>query len=233
MMDGQLLLFGIFLGWLTFKVYFYLNDRKLLHSVTQPNRGTESECELVLKILKMGFPSHSVYHDLYLSKQNGYYSQIDVVLATTVGLIVFEVKKYKGWIYGTGSQQKWTQVLAYGKQKYLFYNPILQNKKHILELRNQSMLFQNIPIFSVVVFFGECHFKDISFIPKNTYLIKSGRLKDLINTILKENPPVDYQDKEALVRFLKSAVKNGEFKTIQKKHEENIKEQIGSHRIFD
>lgn len=74
---------------------------------------------------------------------------------------------------------------------------------------------------------------DISYIPKNTFLIKSNRLKEVIDSILKEYPPAEYQDKEALIRFLKSAVNNGEFNTIQRKHKENIKEQIGSHRIFD
>ncbi|WP_111672325.1 nuclease-related domain-containing protein [Algoriphagus litoralis] len=232
-MDWLIIVFGILLGWFTFKIYFYWSDRKLLYSVTQPNRGNSSERKLVLNILKMGFPAHSIYHDLYLSKGNGYYSQIDVVLATTVGLIVFEVKNYKGWLFGTGLQQKWTQVLAYGKQKYQFYNPILQNKNHILELRKQSVQFQNLPIFSVVVFFGECVFKDISYIPKNTYLIKAYRLKEAIENIIKENPPIEYRDEEALMRFLKSAVKNGEFISIQHQHEENIKEQIGNHRILD
>lgn len=233
MMDWQLLIFGVILGWLTFQIYFYWNDRKLLHSVTRSNRGTESERQLVLRLLKLGFPPQAVYHDLYLSKGNGFYSQIDAVLATKVGLIVFEVKKYKGWLYGTGSQQKWTQVLNYGKQKYGFYNPILQNKKHIQELKNQTTLFQSIPIFSVVVFFGDCVFKDISYIPKNTYLIKENRLKEVIDTILKENQLTAYQDEDAVIRFLKNAVKNGEFISIQRKHEENIKEQIGHHRIFD
>ena len=232
-MDWKLLIFGVLLGWLSFKVYFYWSDRKLLHSVTRSNRGTKSERRLVLRLLKLGFPPQAVYHDLYLSKGNGFYSQIDAVLATKVGLIVFEVKKYKGWLYGTSSQQKWTQVLNYGKQKYGFYNPILQNKKHIQELKNQSIQFQSIPIFSVVVFFGECVFKDVNYIPKNTYLIKENRLKEVINTILKENQPTAYQDKEGLARFLKSAVKNGEFISIQRKHGENIKEQIGHHRIFD
>ena len=32
------------------------------------------------------------------------------------------------------SQKKWTQVLAYGREKYQFYNPILQNKSHIYAL---------------------------------------------------------------------------------------------------
>lgn len=181
----------------------------------------------------MGFPKEAVYHDLYLSKGNGRYSHLDAVLATQVGLIVFEVKRYSGWLFGTGSQQKWTQVLAYGKQKYQFYNPILQNKGHIEALRSQSLHIQSLPIFSVVIFFGDCEFREISYIPKNTYLIKAYRLQHVIDTILKENPPIEYPDKEALIRTLKIAVKNGELISVKQKHGENIKEMIGDHRILD
>ncbi len=232
-MDLIIVTFGILLGWLTFKVYFYWSDRKLLHSVTQSNRGNKSERDMVLKLLKIGFPKEAAYHDLYLSKGNGHYTQIDAVLATQVGLIVFEVKRYSGWLFGTGSQQKWTQVLAYGQQKYQFYNPILQNKGHIAALRNQSLQFQSLPIFSVVVFFGDCVFRDISYIPKNTYLIKAYRLEHVIDTILKENPTLEYPDKEGVIRTLKSAVKNGELISVRQKHGENIKEMIGDHRVFD
>jgi len=56
------------------------------------------------------------------SSTQGRYVQLDIVLATRVGVVVFEVKELIGWIFGSG-QQEWTQVLAYGRQWYRFYNP--------------------------------------------------------------------------------------------------------------
>ena len=82
-------------------------------------------------------PAHVIFHDLYVEKHKGYFSQIDLVVVTEVGIIVFEVKDYSGWLFGSGNQSQWTQVLAYGKQKYRFYNPIMQNNKHVTELRKQ------------------------------------------------------------------------------------------------
>lgn len=100
----------------------------MLHSVTSIKRGTRTERALVLKLLKLGFPPDAIFHDLYLSKVNGNYSQIDVVVVSQIGLLVFEVKNYKGWIYGSGYQRNWTQVLADGRHKYRFITPFFKTK---------------------------------------------------------------------------------------------------------
>lgn len=70
-----------------------IRNRKLLLKVTKESRGTVTERQLVLKLLKLDFPEKDIFHDLYLRKSNGRYSQIDLVLLSTVGVIVFEVKK--------------------------------------------------------------------------------------------------------------------------------------------
>lgn len=114
-------------------LFLKIKNRKLLKTVTTLTRGTKTERKLVLELLKSNIPASTIFHDLYVENKNGNFSQIDVVVATKVGIIVFEVKKYEGWIFGNGNDRKWTQVLAYGKKKYQFYNPILQNKKHLTD----------------------------------------------------------------------------------------------------
>ena len=109
------LAFAIFLFALSIAVYRKLRDRILLRTVTESNRGTRSERDLVLKLLKYGVPAQTIFHDLYVKKPNGNYSQIDLVVVTKVGVIVFEVKDYKGWIFGDVNQTQWTQILAYGE----------------------------------------------------------------------------------------------------------------------
>ena len=88
-------------------VYNYVRDINLLRTVTQLNRGTWSERNFVLRLLKVGLPSNTIFHDLYIKKNNGTYSQIDIVIVTDVGVIVVEVKHYSGWIYGMGNREKW------------------------------------------------------------------------------------------------------------------------------
>jgi len=128
-----------------------IQNNRLLKTVTSPNRGTGTERDLVLTLLKSGVPKETIFHDLYLKKSNGKYCQVDVVVATSVGIIVFEIKRYSGWIFGTGYQKQWTQVLAFGLEKHRFYNPVIQNKTHIENLKRQ-LNQGNVPFFSVMYF---------------------------------------------------------------------------------
>jgi uncharacterized protein YraI len=205
---------------------------KLLRSVTKTNRGTRSERDLVLKLLKFGIPAKMIFHDVYLSKNNGEFSQIDLVVITDVGIMVFEVKDYSGWIYGSGYQTQWTKVLAYGKEKIRFYNPIMQNNKHIGELKKNLNLV-NVPFYSLVIFYGNCILKDIDFVPRGTFLVKSKRVKEVMKIILKQNETFEYNNIDEMLEILKEAVKNGASKENQKKHIENIKDMIGKDRIFE
>lgn len=73
---------------------------------------------------------------MYIQKTSGEYTQVDVAVATRTGIIVFEVKDYSGWIFGNDRQKYWTQLLAYGKEKHRFYNPVMQNAGHIQAIRH-------------------------------------------------------------------------------------------------
>lgn len=208
-------------------------NRQLIESVTQMNRGTWSERDLILELLKHGFKSGAIFHDLYLKKYNGQNTQIDLVLATKVGLIVFEVKDYGGWIFGKGNQNQWTQVLAYGHEKYRFYNPVRQNAGHIKELHKQSKQFEKLPMFSVIVFYGNCNLRDISFIPSGTYITTARRVLDVIDTIISNSPPANYTDKHEVIRTLANAVQNGAAPEIQEQHAASVQDMIGKDRVFD
>jgi hypothetical protein len=54
-----------------------VKNKKLLKSVTKTHRGTKTERDLVLKLLKFGIPSNAIFHDLYIRKNNGNFSQVD------------------------------------------------------------------------------------------------------------------------------------------------------------
>jgi len=214
------------------KFYARKRDRELISSVTSLNRGTSSERSLILQLLKKGIPSETIFHDLFIKKNNNEFSQIDLVLATKEGIIVFEVKDYSGWIYGSGNNTNWTQVLSFGKKKYKFYNPIKQNNSHITELRKTIKQFQKVPFFSVIVFFGDCELKEINYVPKGTYLVKSHRIFEVLNLIKNENEPTQYTNKREVVDTLKHSVSLGENIDYQKQHIENIKNMVGKERIF-
>lgn len=205
-------------------------NKELIQSVTSLSRGTASEQHLILTLLKSGIHPQAIFHDLYIVRNDGKFSQIDLVVATRVGIIVFEVKDFSGWIYGKGNQTKWTQVLAYGNEKYRFYNPLMQNNTHIKQLRQK--LKENVPFYSVVVFYGDSELQDISFIPKGTFVTKWYRVIDVVNTIIQENPLANYKNKHRVVEILKEAVANGDELETESQHIENIKNMLGTDRIF-
>lgn len=231
------IIFWILIGLILLKVIFSLirkfRDRKLLKTVTSHNRGTQSERNLVLQLLKWGVPAPTIFHDLCIEMKNGEFSQVDVAVATSEGIIVFEVKDYKGWIFGNANHSHWTKVLAYGKKKYRFYNPIKQNNRHIEILRRQLRQFEKIPFFSIIVFFGDCEFKEINFVPEGTYLVKFPRLFEVLRLIKQNNEAAPYTNKKEVVEVLKKAVIKGGDSGNQEKHIENINDMLGKNRIFD
>lgn len=201
--------------------------------IYSPERGTSSEMQMVAKLVEFGIPREHIFHDLYIVKNQKEFAQADLVVLTQVGLLVIEVKEYSGWIFGDGNQSKWTQVMAYGKQKYYFYNPILQNKSHISELKKHLYHFSDMPYHSVVVFFGDCEFKSINYVPQGTLIVKANRVSEALRDILTQNPTYAYNDKDEVIRILREAVIKGADQSIQQRHIENIKDKLGTDRIYD
>ena len=211
----------------------YEHRCNLISSVTPLNRGTDSERDLVFRLLNNNIPSTTIFHDLLLEKGNGEFSQVDVVVPTKVGILAFEVKDYSGWIFGNGGHEQWTQVMAYGREKYHFYNPIRQNASHIRFLRKELNLSNDIPIFSIIVFYGDCDLKELNYIPQQTFVLKPHRLKDVLTHILDTNPEAPFSDKWEIMRLLRKAVERGESVCESQQHISNITEKLGKHRIYD
>ena len=197
-------------------------DRELLKSVTELDRGTPSERKLILTLLKHGIPASTIFHDLYLEKCLGKYAQIDVVIATRVGIIVFEVKDYSGWLFGKGHQPYWTQILAYGEERYRFYNPVWQNNGHIDALKKKLRSNPDVPFYSVIVFYGNCILKNVSCIPPGTFLAYPDDVLQIIEHLLQHNPKAHYGSKTEVLRVLKEAANNGQDPKVQFQHILNV-----------
>lgn len=193
---------------IAFLVYVRRRERKLIEQVTPITRGEWSERKVVLKLLKAGVNPKAIFHDLYIQKPNGEYTQVDVAVATKAGIIVFEVKDYSGWIFGNEHQRYWTQLLAYGKEKYRFYNPIMQNSGHIQAIRQCLPQNPGIPIYSVIVFFGSSEFKNVTCHANNTFIIYPRSIQRVVSEILMQ-PNANYGDKYEIMNLFSKAVQNG------------------------
>ena len=76
--------------------------------------------------------------------------QIDHIVVSPYGVFVIETKNYRGWILGGENSEYWHHVFY--KSKYLFYNPIKQNKSHVKFLCYLLKYCGTIPIIPIVVF---------------------------------------------------------------------------------
>lgn len=211
---------------------FPKKSRRLLETTTNLNRGNESELRLILNLLQRGVSSKFIFHDLYIKKSEDEYSQIDAIVVSKRGILVFEVKNYKGWIFGNGNHTHWTQVLAYGNKKYRFYNPIKQNNNHIKYLRKVLKLPTSFPFYSIIVFDGNCELKEINYVPECTYLIKPYRINEVLQ-LIKENSEIHYNNIDSIIQLLNEAVALGEDIEISKTHAKNIQNTLGKNRILD
>ena len=198
----------LILGSVVISYLCHQQNMKLLCSVSSPNRGTKAERRLVVKMLRKGIHPKTIFHDLYLQKRNGEFSQIDIVVVTPQGLLAIEVKDYSGWLFGNEKQRYWTQVLNYGKEKYRFYNPIMQNVGHINALREQSEQFAHLPIFNIVLFDGNCTLKNVNYWADNTFVGYASNISYVLKK-MNEFRLAQYTDKREVVSVLRKAVENG------------------------
>ena len=193
---------------IAYLVYIKRKERELIEQVTPITRGEWSERKVILKLLKEGINPKAIFHDLYVQKPNGEYTQIDIAVATKVGIIVFEVKDYSGWIFGNEHQKYWTQLLAYGQERHRFYNPVMQNAGHIQTIRRCLPQNPGIPIYSVIVFFGNSELKDVTCNADNTFVIYPSSIRQVISEILMQ-PDANFGNKYEIMNLFTKAVQNG------------------------
>lgn len=222
-----IILIAVIIFAISYAIIKWYRDMALLKTVTDRYRGTQSERKLILDLLKNDIPAITIFHDLYIERRHGQYSQIDTVVVTRVGIIVFEVKDYSGWIFGKGYQNNWTQVLAYGKERHRFYNPIHQNRGHIESLKERLNGIADVPYYSVIIFYGKCFLKNISDIPHGVYVGYAENIMSIVTKILNNNPPAKYNDKWAVINTLREAVARGSNPEIRYKHIQNIRNFVG------
>ncbi len=155
--------------------------------------GENSVARIVQKALGKGLYGY-VLQNVYIPRQDGGTSEVDVLLISTKGLFVFESKNFAGWVFGDGKHRNWTVSLYAGKnllgfkqtEKHHFYNPVWQNQSHIKALR--YYLGSSAPMYSVIVFSNRGELKSITHIPNEIRVIQTGELSYYMSNVLESFP---------------------------------------------
>jgi hypothetical protein len=117
-------------------------------------RGRSGENFVSRKLHNLDPLRYKILNDVMLpSRGNTVTTQIDHIVISNYGIFCIETKSLKGWIFGSGNQEYWTQVIF--RYKGRFYNPLRQNFAHtkaIEDLLGAAYLKKSI--ISLVAFHG-------------------------------------------------------------------------------
>ena len=176
-----------------------------------------------LKYVQLFGRKGRILRNVYVPKDNGETSEIDLLYITQKGIFVFESKNYSGWIFGDEKGQKWTMMLP-NKEKHSFYNPVKQNQTHFIWLRNY--IGENIPLFSIIVFSERCELKKITIVSQDVKVIKRDLTYAAVRDIWDKNEDrLSGEEVENLYIKLRNLTKVS--KETKENHIQNIKDKYG------
>ncbi|MTI79911.1 MAG: NERD domain-containing protein [Firmicutes bacterium] len=162
--------------------------------------------------------------NLYIPKENGATTEVDLIMLSQTGIYVFESKNYSGWIFGDERNKNWTQTLP-NKQKNKFFNPIWQNKGHINALKSVVGL-NNYNIFKSYIIFSErCTLKKISVTSPNIKVINRNQLSQTIKQDIQSSPNLLTKG-EVDQLYLSLQRYTGVDDVIKKAHVDNVNKSI-------
>lgn len=104
-------------------------------------------------------------------------TQIDHIIVSKYGVFVVETKNMDGWLYGSGNDDRWTQVIF--KKRVRFQNPLRQNYRHTRSLA-ESLQINHDKMHSLVIFWGNCKFK--TQMPENVICRGYRELPDYVKS---------------------------------------------------
>lgn len=185
---------------------------------------TENKLKTVSLLGRRG----KVLRNVYLPKDDGTTSEIDVLFITQKGIFVIESKNYSGWIFGDEKSRNWTAMLANG-EKNQFYNPIIQNKSHLKWM--EKYVGSEIPLFSLIVFSERCELKRITLYSDDIKVIKRDKVYPAVKSIWDGKPDAltDEQVEEVYNKLEKmthvdAAVKAAHIENIEKNYKSSAVE---------
>lgn len=166
---------------------------------------------------KIHIPEKQILRNVYVPTIDGKTSEIDILVISRKGLLIFECKNYAGNIYGDMKRKKWVQYL--GKQKNYFYNPFLQNKNHVKHLKKYLEQFGDLPSISFVTTISRGKWKVRNLGPNDYFLGYNCHLIDIYNAM----PNSDLMQRHYATIMNKLVPLSRPNEEIRERHIRNIK----------
>lgn len=125
------------------------------------NKGHYGEYLLYRKIKKV-IDIDNIFLNTYLPSEarDIENTEIDIIALSSKNIYCFEMKNYKGKIFGFREEYRWTQVLK-NRKEYIFYNPLRQNEGHVKALETNLNVDRNL-IVPIVVFSNKADISSVT-----------------------------------------------------------------------
>ena len=126
-----------------------------------------------------------ILRNVYLRKDDGTTTEIDILVICQKGILVFEVKNYGGKVYGRSDKKEWKQYFPKSPKAFPLYNPIWQNHGHIKAIKKIIPFNIDIRYFSVILFNDYCglHITKYNIDPKTIIISYIGQTKSILYSI--------------------------------------------------
>lgn len=167
----------------------YYQATQIPYNVLIADKGKYGEYSVYNSVRQYESTGAKFLFNLYIPKENGETTEIDLMMICQKGVFVFESKNYSGWIFGKENEIEWCQTLRKGKkdcQKNKFYNPIFQNRTHLKNLN--LLLGNNIPLWSIVAFSDECTFKSVTVNSSDVRVVKCREVSAVVADVYYRYP---------------------------------------------
>lgn len=201
-------------------LFFNHGIDKLRHPKEWKDAGKSGE-QIVYRVLvdKFHVPEAQILRNVYIPTSDGKTSEIDLLVISKKGLLVFECKNYVGNIYGDAKRPKWIQYL--GRKKSYFYNPIMQNRSHAKHLREFLSEFGDLPIVPMVATITRGNWKVKNLAPDDYMLGVNCHLKDILSSL--PDSELMAQSFAAILAKLRPLARPGD--EVRRKHIEDINDR--------
>lgn len=201
-------------------LFFNHGIDKLRHPKEWKDAGKSGE-QIVYRVLvdKFHVPEVQILRNVYIPTSDGKTSEIDLLVISKIGLLVFECKNYAGNIYGDAKRPKWIQYL--GRKKSYFYNPLMQNRTHVRHLKKYLEEFGDLPAIPMVVTIMRGNWKVKNLAPDDYMLGVNCHLKDILSSL--PDSELMAQSFAAILAKLRPLARPGD--EVKQRHIEDINDR--------
>ena len=189
--------------------------------------GKNGETKIVNLLMNQSLPGYyKILRNIYLMREDGFRSEIDVLLIHETGFYIIESKNVSGNIYGSSNDKTWTVKFYRSDHTYPIANPVRQNFGHIMFLKNMLHLTNDSYFKSYAVFSDHCILSKINLRSDDKTIVIQQH--QLVDTLTKEINTATYKpfskDKVDSYEYILSAFCN-KSQDIKEKHIERLKQK--------